>query len=357
MTDSFITQHRLTSQAIHQPTFSNPTDVVAWFGAMQGQDFLAAKWAVGLRLPNATDSTIEAAIANRSIIRTWALRGTLYLLAASDVRWILDLLRPRLHRLSDSYLRKLDISTADLTKSYDVISQTLQGHQELTRSEVKDALQQASIKGIPINLLLCRAAFDGLICCGVRRGSENTYTLLDEWVPATRTLEGDEALAELTRRYFTSHGPASIQDFVWWSGLTVGEAKSGIDAVQSQLTQESINGQTYWMANQNPVTTDLSRTVHLLPSFDEYLVGYKDRGAALGSLDFGQVSSAGNGIFFPIVLINGRVVGTWKRMLKKDTVSLQTNLFEPLQDEHMLALTDASKKYSQFIDKSLIVFP
>lgn len=357
MTDSLITQHRLTSQAIHQSTFSNPTDVVAWFGAMQGQDFLAAKWAVGLRLPSATDTTIEAAIANRSIIRTWALRGTLHLVAASDVRWILDLLRPRLHRLSDSYLRKLDIGMADLTKIYDVLNQTLQGQRELTRSELKNTLEQTRIKNIPINLLLCRAAFDGLICCGVRRGSENTYTLLDEWVPATRTLEVDEALAELTKRYFMSHGPATIQDFVWWSGLTVADAKSGIDAVQSQLTQESINGQTYWKANPIPVTPDLSLAVHLLPSFDEYLVGYKDRSAALGSLDFNQVSSAGNGIFFPIVLINGRVVGTWKRTLKKESVSLQTNLFEPLHDEHMLALTDASKKYSQFIDKSLIVNP
>lgn len=357
MTDSFIRHHRLTSQAIHQPTFSNPTDVVAWFGAMQGQDFLAAKWAVGLRLPSATDLTIDAAIANRSIIRTWALRGTLHLLAASDVRWVLDLLRPRLHRLSDSYLRKLAISIADLTTSYNVMSQTLQGHRELTRSELTDALQQARIKHIPINLLLCRAAFDGLICCGVRQGSENTYTLLDEWVPPSPTLAKDEALGELTKRYFMSHGPATLQDFVWWSGLTVGEARSGIDAVQSQLTQESINGQTYWMANQSPVTTDLSRTVHLLPSFDEYLVGYKDRSAALGSLDFNQVSSAGNGIFFPIVLINGRVVGTWKRTIKKETVSLQTNLFESLRNEHTLALTDVSKKFSRFIAKSLVVSP
>ncbi|QIP14879.1 winged helix DNA-binding domain-containing protein [Spirosoma aureum] len=350
MTDSAINQHRLASHQITQSAFTKPVDVVTWFGAMQAQDFLAAKWALGLRLPGSTEGTIEQAIADRSIIRTWAMRGTLHLIAADDIRWLLNLLRPRLYVACSSLLRKLELDEKTLVKSYEAMARAMQGGKQLIRSELKDALEQVGIQthDLRINGLLVRAAFDGLICCGVRRGSENTYTLLDEWVPATKSMGRDEALAELTKRYFMSHGPATIQDFVWWSGLTVAEAKTGLSMINAQLAQETTNGKTYWSAQQEPNFQDTSLVVHLLPSFDEYLVGYKDRSAALGALDIKQVVSTGNGIFNPILVIGGRVVGTWKRTVKKNSVSIDPTLFYPLTEKQQQAFAVTCQRYGHF---------
>lgn len=350
MTDSILTRHRLAYQMIHQPRFTNPADMVRWLGAVQAQDFLAAKWALGLRLPGSTEADIEQSIADRSVVRTWAMRGTLHLIAADDVRWMLDLLRPRLHQISDGYLRRHDLSATDLTKSYEVLGRVLAGGNQLTRPELKVALEQAGIHiyDIRLNLLLNRAAFDGLICCGVRRGSENTYTLLDEWIPPSLPKNREEALAELTKRYFIGHGPATLQDFVWWSGLTLTEARASINAVQSQLAQESIHGQIYWMDPSGFFMHDTALAVHLLPAFDEYLVGYKDRSAALGPLDFQQVISSANGIFYPVVLIDGKVVGTWKRTIKKDTVQIQPDFFFPLTNSQQDAIAEVSSAYGRF---------
>ncbi|NEU68454.1 winged helix DNA-binding domain-containing protein [Spirosoma agri] len=350
MTDSAINQLRMANQQISRSTFAKPSALVAWLGAVQGQDFPAAKWALGLRLPGTTETVIEQAIADRSIIRTWAMRGTLHLLAANDVHWMLALLRPRLHLLSAGYLRRYELGAATLTKSYDILVNALRDGNELVRTELKRALDAA---GVPVhdlrmNLLLGRAAFDGLICCGVRRGIENTYTLLDEWVPLTKAMARDEALAELTKRYFTSHGPATLPDFVWWSGLTMAEARTGINLTKAQLIAETIDGQTYWMAQAGPVVPDAALAVYLLPSFDEYLVGYKDRRAALGALDLQQIVSAGNGIFNPVLVVDGRVVGTWKRTIKKDTVSIDTKLFYPLSEAQHEAFAQASKQYGHF---------
>ncbi|WP_338869665.1 winged helix DNA-binding domain-containing protein [Spirosoma sp. SC4-14] len=350
MTDSVIVRHRLAYQMIHQPRLTNPADMVRWLGAVQAQDFLAAKWALGLRLPGSTEADIEQCIANRSVVRTWAMRGTLHLIAADDVRWILDLLRPRLHQISNGYLRRHDLSATDVAKSYDALNRVLEGGQQLTRPELKVALEQAGIRiyDIRMNLLLNRAAFDGLIGCGVRRGSENTYALLDEWIPSTRPMERIEALAELTKRYFRGHGPATLQDFVWWSGLTITEAKAGIHAVKSQLAQETIHGQLYWMDPSGFYMHDASLAIHLLPAFDEYLVGYKDRSAALGPLDFKQVISSANGIFYPVILIDGKVVGTWKRTVKNDTVQIQPEFFYPLTSRQHDEIIEVGHHYGHF---------
>lgn len=351
MPDSLLIQNRLINQQLVQPLFTSPSDVVAWFGAMQAQDYAAAKWAVGLRLPRATDATLEQAIADKSIIRTWALRGTLHLIAAEDIRWLLALVRHRLRLICGTHYRKLGLDETVLEKSREVMTLALAGGQQLTRPELKLALDRAGIltHDLRLNFLLGNAAFDGLICFGNRRGKEFTFTLLDEWAPGTNPLERDEALATLTSRYFTSHGPATLSDFVWWSGLTSTEAKEGLYLAKSVLVSETIQGQSYWMASGPPPLPNLPPMVQLLPSFDEYLVAYKDRTAALGTLKFNQIVSAGNGIFSPVVVVDGRVVGTWKRTLKKETVSIETNLFFPLPDEQLQAVSRVGDRYRAYL--------
>ena len=351
MTHSDLVQYRLHHQHLTQSSLTTPGDLVAWFGAVQGQDYAAGKWAIGNRLPGSTDADIEQAIADRAILRTWPMRGTLHFVAAADIHWILDLNQPRLQTLYASHFRQLELSEPVIAKSKAVFTKALSGGHHLTRPELKTVLEQA---GIPahenrLSLLLARASYDRLICHGVRRGKEFTFTLLDDWVPPTKPLLREEALAEWTRRFFTSHGPATLADFSWWSGLTLTDAKAGMDLIKSGFVSEVVAGQTYWMPASLPALPNHTTTAYLLPVYDEYLVAYKDRSAPLGGLDPAQIAKTGNGIFSPVIVIDGRVVGTWKRTLKKDSVLIETSLFATPTDAQQQALFDAKERYQRFL--------
>jgi len=232
-----------------------------------------------------------------------------------------------------------------------VLAKALQGGKQLTRSELASVLQLAGIAAdnlLRSTYIIMRAELDGIICSGARRGKQFTYALLDERVPQTRTLDRDEALAEFARRYFTGHGPATLQDFVWWSGLTAADAKVGLEMVTSQLMHEVIEGQTYWFSTSMPPIKDLSQTVHLLPNFDEYTVGYTDRSAVIDVSDATKFDARGN-VLNHVVVLNGRVVGTWKRMVKKDTVIVTPNLFIPLNEAETCAFVAAANRYGAFL--------
>ena len=351
MTASTIARYRLDSQQISQLDFTRPAELVSWFGAMQAQDYKAVKWAMGLRLPNATDATVEQAIADKSVVRTWALRGTLHVIAADDVGWILTLIRSRFQKVYVTHYRKLGLTDAMLTEGKAAISRTLQGGRQLTRPELKIALERDGVHTHDqrLNHLLVWSAIDGLICCGCQRGKEFTYTLLPEWISTPETVAREDALSELTRRYFTSHGPATLADFVWWSGLTIADAKAGLERVKSGLLQETINGQLYWMGPLLNAPDYAAPSVHLLPSFDEYLIAYKDRRAALGTLNLSQIVNAGNGLFKPVVVVDGQVVGTWKRTIKKDQILVETDYFLPLSDMQHEAVNREIARYRKFM--------
>src|SRR5712691_7225652 len=282
MTNLDIAQQRLHNQLITRPMFEKPEDVVRWLGAVQSQDYAAAKWALGLRMQGVTDNAIEQAFADGAIIRTHVMRPTWHFVAPADIRWLLALTAPRINALNAYYYRKLELDDALFRHSNTVLANALQGGKQLTRSELASVLQQAGIAAdnlLRSTYIIMRAELDGIICSGARRGKQFTYALLDERVPPTRNLDRDEALAEFARRYFTSHGPAALQDFVWWSGLSVADARAGLAMVTSQLIHEVVGGQTYWFSTSTAPAHDLSRTIYLLPNFDEYTVGYTDRSA------------------------------------------------------------------------------
>ena len=197
--------------------------------------------------------------------------------------------------------------------------------------------------------ILSRLAQDGIICFGAREGKQQTFALLDEWAAAAKTLERDEALAELASRYFTSHGPATLQDFAWWSGLTTKDARAGLEMVKSRFIQEVIDGQNYWLASSLSDAKDRLPTVNLLPVYDEYMVAYKDRRAAL---DPTFAKQAGNGIFSPAIVVDGRIVGNWKRRLKKDAVIITPSFFAKLNKAETRALAHATERYGRFIGLS-----
>lgn len=357
MTRLDIADHRLYKQRIDGVAFEKPCDVVRWLGAVQAQDYTSALWAVGLRTRGATEKDVEKAIADRAIVRTWPMRRTLHFVAAADIRWMLELLTPRIVAGSMRRLYKeLGLDDATFARSKKLLARAMRGGKQLSRKAIYELLERAHIStasGRGLHLL-SQLAQEGFICFGTREGKQPTFALLDEWVPNAKTMARDEALAELATRYFTSHGPATLKDFVWWSGLTVLDAKAGIEMAKSRLTQEIIDGQSYWLSPATPAATDVSATVHMLPAFDEYTVAYKDRSAVLDPSYAKQVNS-GNGIFAPIIVVDGRVAGIWKRTIKKDVVVITPSPFAKLNRAETRAFTAAATRYGKFLGTSIVI--
>ncbi len=352
-----IAVRRLCNQRLAGAGFETPGAVVAWMGAVQAQDYLGSLWALGLRMKTAREEAIEQAIADRTVVRTWPMRGTLHFVAPADVRWMLSLLTPRVIAGQRGRHRQLELDQTDFDRSRDVLTRALEGGRQLTRDAAYETLEAAGIstagqRGIHI---LARLAQDGLLCFAARQGKQQTFALLEEWVPAARMLTRDEALAELAERYFTSHGPAALPDFTWWSGLTVADAKLGLELAGPRLEREVVDGQAYWSSAAAPGagSSPASPTAWLLPPFDEYTVAYKDRSAVLDPAHGGRIS--GNGIFYPIIVLDGRVAGTWKRAFKKGSVVVTLSPFAPLKKKERQAVAVAADRYGAFLGVPAVV--
>jgi hypothetical protein len=357
MADVDIARARLFRQGIADPTFEAPAQVVAHLGAVQAQDYPAALWAVGLRTAGATWAEVERAIAQRQIVRTWPMRGTLHFVAPADVRWLLELLTPRIVAGMASRHRQLGLEAADFARGRELAGRALEGGEQLTRAEMYDGFERGGVspagqRGIHILGVLAQ---QGLICFGPHRGKQPTFVLLEEWVPKARRLEREEALAELAKRYFSGHGPATLQDFVWWSGLKVADARAGLDAVAAELAQETVDGATYWSPRDFVKPREAPPAVHLLPAFDEYLVGYKDRSAALDPAHSQTIQPGGNGIFSPVIVRDGEVVGVWRRAIQKNTLEITAKPFAKLGAAEAGAFAAAAERYGRFLDLRVAV--
>jgi hypothetical protein len=349
MTPQELLKIRLANQQILSSQFNTPDEIVRWLGAVQAQDYMGALWAVGCRLKNAKEKDIETAIAEKTIVRTWPMRGTLHFVAPEDAKWMLQLLTPRVISRAASVHRNSALDKKVFEKSKKIIIKALQGGKQLLRSDMYQVLEDAKIntsntRGLHILGVLAQ---EGLICFGPRVSKQPSFVLLDEWITNHKLLKGDEAIAELTERYFTSHGPATIQDFCWWSGLTQTEARRGLEIIKQKLVEEKINGQSFWMKTTTPAKIK-TPGIYLLPPFDEYLVAYKDRSAALESLHSRKVFSI-NGIFSPVVIINGKIAAIWKRTITKKEVIIELQAFQKFTPAQKESIRKAAKKYSRFI--------
>ena len=350
-----IAYQRLHNQHVSRSTFTKPEDVVRWMGAVQAQDFLYSLWAIGLRVRNATEADIEQAVADRTILRTWSMRGTVHFVPAEDAAWMLDLLSQRVIRSYRSVRRKAGLDEATLTKSKNILAKALQG-KRLTRKEVYDTLEQAGIaarRKTPVGSrgmhIMGRLALEGFICFGPRRGKQPTFVLLDEWVRNSRQLDYDEALVELAERYFRSHGPATEYDFAWWSGLTVSEARTGIEMADPFLEKETLADHTYWFTGSMAAFGKVSQEAYLLPFLDEYTVAYKDRSAFADPELMEQIDAASPvGILGPVIVMDGRIVGIWKRTMKKNKMEIETSLFTPNAQKAVIA---AAERYGTFVGR------
>jgi len=308
-----IARRRLVSQHLVVPANLRAAEVVGRLGAVQAQDYAGAKWAVGQRAKALVDADIETAFTRGEILRTHVLRPTWHFVLPEDARWMLELTAPRMKAASASQDRHLGLDEKIFRKSNALLERALRDGKQLTRAELRGVLQRAGVSvptGQHMGNLLFRAELDRVVISGARRGKQLTYALFDERVPRTSPRDPDEALAELASRYFATRGPATVLDFVWWSGLRVAEAKRAIEI--ARLKPETHDGRSYWSAGDTVSSRNAAPLAHLLPNYDEYFIGFKDRSAfaeRLGRRPRVQFDGLiGHGIF-----IDGQFVGGWRR--------------------------------------------
>ncbi len=345
-----IAQQRLINQHLASPVYKDPADIVYYMGAMQAQDYAGAKWAIAQRLQGATDDIIEKAFTNGDIIRTHVMRPTWHFVHPKDIRWMLELTAPRIQAVAGTQYRQFQLDHVVFSKCEKAIIRAMTGGKQLMRNEIAEALQQAGVATNDQRFIhiMMQMELIGLVCSGGRQGKQFTYTLLDERVPTVKSFDRQDALATLAKRYFTAHGPATLQDFVWWSGLTVNDAKAGLEMVKNKLNSESSDGSTYWFAVRKDIPKSKTPAAFLLPNYDEYIVSYKDRGATIATSDINKADPRGT-IFNHTILINGRIAGTWKRSFRKDTVDLEITPFSSLSKVNHAAITSAAKRYTKFL--------
>jgi Winged helix DNA-binding domain len=343
-----ITKQRLHNQHLSHSTLTQAHEVVAHLGAMQAQDYAGAKWAVAQRAQGLTDAALDQALADGTILRTHVLRPTWHFVTPADIRWMLALTAPRVNAFAAYQYRKCELDEAVFKRSNAVLVKALRGGQQLTRPELVEVFARSGIvaDNLQMTHLMMRAELDAVVCSGARRGKQFTYALLDERAPAAPAFQREEALIELARRYLHSHGPATAADFAWWSGLTLTDAKRGFAAVQSQFQQATFNDQTYWFPESAP--TKAGTLAHWLPTYDEYLIGYQDRSAAVDPTCAAQI--AGGEVFTSTLVLNGQVVGVWKRTLQKREVVIELQLFAPLKKAETNAVTKAAQCYGAFLN-------
>jgi hypothetical protein len=347
MTSLDIAQQRIYNQHIASQTFKEPQEIVKWMGAVQAQEYAGAKWALGLRLQNTTDAAVDQAMADGSIIRTHVLRPTWHFISPTDARWMIELTAPRINAFSASMFRQLQLDSMVFKRSNDALSKALEGNKQLNRAEVMTVLNKAGVATDDLRFihLLMRAELDKIICSGARQGKQFTYAFFDDRVP-DNTLVKEEALAELARRYFISHGPATLQDFTWWSGLATVDTKIGLEIVKSELTKMIVDGKEYWMAQNELITNSKAPIAYLLPAFDEFAVAYKDRTATVNPKYLKQASHV---IFDPSIIVNNQVVGIWRRTLNKKEIDITLNPFGKLNNIQIKAVDNARKRYLKFM--------
>lgn len=356
MTHPEISHYRLVSQKLYKTAPNFPQEIVRHLGAIQAQDYAMAKWAIGSRC-DSSEKEIEEAINSAQIIRTHILRPTWHFVAAEDIHWMLDVSGPQVKRTVASYVKKYGFDAKKLDQINASIEKILAGNNHLTRDEI---MQELNIKKmLSENFLsspiMMNAELEGLVCNGKMKGKQMTYALLEERVAKPKTnLSKEEALAKLAQRYFESHGPATVLDFSWWSGFSPTTCNLVINSIESELNSVRIDNQKYWFGANFTNEDNFRESVHFLPAFDEILISYKTREASI-FLEHQSKAFTNNGIFKPIILENGKVIGTWKRIIKKDHAKIETHFFYEIDKSKKTALFDGIRSFENYLETKVVI--
>ena len=353
---------RLASQGLAGGTegLGSVAEAVRWMTAMQAQDLQAAMWAVGVRVPGCGLTGVRSALDTGAVVRSWPMRGTLHLVAPEDLRWMLDLTAERLTKSIAARHRELGITWADIEKCRDIALEHIAASGPVSRAglfQVFDAAGQPTQgqRGIHILGTLCRHAW---LVQGPLAKNQQLLMAFDGWIPVSRNLERDEALAEFLLRYFRSHGPATLADFAWWTQLPLAEVRAAFENVRGRLVEHRFGGAGYWMSPETAALLDSgapgARSVLLLPGFDEFLLGYRDRSAVLPLEHSDRIVPGGNGVFKKTLVAGGEVIGTWAVERGNRPAAVVPELFEPARNlgpAAQAALRKAADRYLSFLDR------
>ena len=346
-----IALRRLASQRLVGQRFTSPAEVVRQLGAVQSQDYAGGKWGIGQRLDGAVDGDVERAFTDGAIVRTHVLRPTWHFVAAEDLRWMLALTAPRVRATMLTYDRHLGLDEAVFARSAAVITRELSGGRHRTRAQLGEALAREKIDsgvGQRMAHLMMRAELDGVVCSGARQGNQSTYALLDERVPPGPQLQRDEAMQELAVRYFRTRGPATVHDFSWWSGLKMGDARRAVELAGERLAHETIDGTDYWFTDDAPAPGGAG-SAHLLPNYDEYFIGFRDRSALQGRVAASKIDVPAGVFLTHVVVVDGELVGGWKRSVVGGTVIVEVRLVVDVPRRAMSQVHAQVKRYGEFL--------
>lgn len=348
---------RMVSLLLSAPGDARPAEVVRWFGAMQAQDVASGHWSLGVRCPGITEDDVLSSFERAEIVRTWPMRGTIHLVAAGDVRWLLDLTGVRALSMARGRQERLGLGPRDGERAASVLDSALAGGHVKSRRECLDALEDAGFDttGQRGYHLLWYAAHVGVICIGPQRGTDQTFVRVTDWVPHQVALERDDALTELLFRYVRSHGPVSLRDFAGWSGLTLTDARRAAAANAGRLTRVRYGEDELWctleLAELITVGAARGRVVVALPGFDEFLLGYKDRSLHLPLNGMERVVPGGNGMFRSTIVVDGRAVATWSRTMRTHDVRIDVEPFADIDAEQRAAAERSLGAYASFLGR------
>ncbi len=349
-----LVARRAAAQRLTGPPLDTPEAIVGWFGAVQAQEYHFAKWCLSQRTPGLTEAEVERAVADGTILRTHVLRPTWHFLTPADIRWVLALSAPRVHAGNRPYYLRNGLDEATLARGHEVVAGELAGGRHRTRTELGDALRAEGIdkRGEALAYLIMHAELEGLICSGAPRGKQQTYALLSERAPdALAPLERDEAVTELAVRFFISHGPATVKDFVWWSGLTGADTRAALARAGGRLRREETGGREYWSAPAPIPAAPDAPSALLLQVLDEYVIGYSE---SRHLLDIEGLSARRDGddlAFTHPVVVDTQVAGHWTRTLKARSGVVEAFLYRPLAEDRMDALRAEVERYGRFVER------
>ncbi|PBJ12842.1 winged helix DNA-binding domain-containing protein [Flavobacterium sp. ACN6] len=356
MTHSEIAQHRLVSHKLDEVSHNSPQEILRHFGAMQAQDYAMAKWAIGSRC-HATEKEIEEAVNSGKIIKTHILRPTWHFVAADDIYWMLDLSGPLVQKLIYPAAEKYGLDQKKLDSYNSDLQKILSGGNHLTREEIMQELhiKKTSSLDYMTAVIMMNAELAGLVCNGKMKGKQHTYALLEERVSKPKTtLTQEEGLAKLMQIYFESRGPATLSDFSKWSGFSITICKPVINAIKLHVECITIDNQQYWLGKDTGNKNNFKEKVHFIAGFDEFLISYKSREASILLEDQSKVFTK-NGIFKPVILENGKVIGTWKRTIKKDHAKIETQFFNETETSKKAILFKEIKRFENYLETKIVI--
>ncbi|GIH08733.1 hypothetical protein Rhe02_68000 [Rhizocola hellebori] len=337
---------RMVNQRLWGEPFQDIHSGVRSFAALQAQEFPYARWSIVQRTKNVTEPMVDELIADGRILRTHVMRPTWHFVAREDIRWMLELTGHRVHAVNAPYYRANGLT--DFKKTNALFVKALKGGQQLERKQMRAVLENAglTLENLAFTLVLMRAELDGIICSGAPRGKQQTYALIEERAPDAIVLSREEALAELVRRYFTTRGPATLKDFAWWSGLTQADGRKGLAMLGNEVLNTVVDGRSYWFGRELPEPKMAQPRVDLIQVYDEIGMAYTESRDALAMPSLTRQAA----VYYNSILLNGRLIGHWRRTVKGKAVTFEIQLFRKLTKAESGALEAAQNRYTESLE-------